>query len=287
MDLAALIRDSWRITRTQPTVWALHALLLVVGLPSIIVSGAFGMLGALRELPSSGLPAGNLPDLAAQSPGLTAGLWWAGLALVIVFSALTQIILAAIYRAAASVLPPARPLGFAASLALGRARLGRIVLLSLTLGAALSALAMLPILLETLGAPATVTAALRPLLTPITLVGGLAFLLLTLAFSLDDVRGREAPGRAWAVFKRGWTGFLLVFALTVVWSLVVGALAVPGIMAVALVWLWPGAGIAAPLTTGVVAIVCGGPILALTLAGAAYSNILQTLVYRKAAEGLA
>lgn len=286
MDLAALLRDAWRITRTQPTVWALHALLLVVGLPSVVVSGAFGMLGALREIESPGLPVGILPDLAMQSPGLTAGLWVAGLALVIVFSALTQIVLAAIYRAVASLLPPARPLAFAESLVLGRARLGRIIVLSLTLGAALSALALLPILLDTLGAPTPVTAAMRPLLAPVNLVGGLAFLLLTLAFSLDDVRGREAPGRAWAVFKRGWTGFLLVFALTLVWSLVVGALAVPGIMAVVLVWLWPGAGAVAPLTTGVVVVVCGGPLLVLTLAGAAYTNILQTLVYRKGAEGL-
>ncbi len=38
MELTTLARDAWRITRSQPTLWILHALLLVAGLPAMIVS---------------------------------------------------------------------------------------------------------------------------------------------------------------------------------------------------------------------------------------------------------
>ncbi|MBL8094952.1 MAG: hypothetical protein JNL73_12360 [Anaerolineales bacterium] len=282
MDLRALLRDAWHITRTQPTLWALHVLLLLIGLPAVIVSGGFGALGALRELDPALLPVAAQRWLTSVEPGALTAFWVGGVLLVVVFSALTQIVLAAIYRTAAHALKPGPALTLPASLALGRARLTRIVVLSLTLGSALSILALLPILLSTLGAPAVLAAAVRPILAPLNVIGGLVFLLLVLAVSLEDVRGREAPGRAWAVFKRGWAGFVLVLALTLVISLAIGVLATPGLVVVSLVWIWPDLGLVAPITTGAVALVCGLPLFAVVLGGAIYTNILQALVYRDA-----
>lgn len=286
MDLTTLAREAWRITRSQPTLWILHALLLVAGLPAIIVSAVFGALGTLREIDPALLPGSARALLNSVSPGWAAVIWIVGLALVVLFTAVTQALLAAIYRAAARAMQPGTTVSVRESLALGRARLTRIVALSLTLGAGLSVLSLAPILLVTLGAPVAVGAAIRPILTPVNVVGSLVFLLLVLALSLDDVRGREAPGRAWAVFKRGWVGFVLVMAVTLVWSLAIGLLAVPGILVVTVVWIWPDSGLVAPVISGAVALLCGVPLWVAILGGAAYTNILQTLVYRHAADSL-
>ncbi len=284
MELTTLARDAWRITRSQPTLWILHALLLVAGLPAMIVSAVFGALGALREIDPALLPDAARAVLVSPSPGLVPVIWLGGLALVVIFTAVTQVLLAAIYRAAARAMQPGAGSSVRESLALGRARFTRIVALSLTLGAVLSVLSLLPILLVTLGAPVAMATAVRPILTPINVIGSVAFLLLVLALSLDDVRGREAPGRAWAVFRRGWVGFVLVMAVTLVWSLAIGLLAVPGILVVTVAWLWPDGGLVAPVASGAVALVCGVPLLVAILGGAAYTNILQTLVYRHAAD---
>ncbi len=284
MDLTSLASEAWRITRTQPTLWILHALLLVAGLPAMIVSAVFGALGTLREIDPALLPNSARTVLVSLSPDLAPVVWIGGLALVVIFTGVTQVLLAAIYRVAARAMQPGAGSSVRESLALGRARFARIVALSLTLGAVLSILSLLPILLVTLGAPVTMSAAVRPILTPINVIGSVVFLLLVLALSLDDVRGREAPGRAWAVFKKGWVGFVLVMAVTLVWSLAIGLLAVPGILVVTMVWLWPDSGLVAPVTSGAVALVCGAPLLVAILGGAAYTNILQTLVYRHAAD---
>lgn len=284
MDLTSLASEAWRITRSQPTLWILHALLLVAGLPAMIVSAVFGALGTLREIDPAQLPESARTVLGSLSPDLAPVVWIGGLALVVIFTGVTQVLLAAIYRAAARAMQPGAGSSVRESLALGRARFARIVALSLTLGAVLSILSLLPILLVTLGAPVTMAAAVRPILTPINVVGSVVFLLLVLALSLDDVRGREAPGRAWAVFKKGWVGFVLVMAVTLVWSLAIGLLAVPGILVVTMVWLWPDSGLVAPIASGAVALVCGAPLLVAILGGAAYTNILQTLVYRHAAD---
>lgn len=284
MELTSLASEAWRITRSQPTLWILHALLLVAGLPAMIVSAVFGALGTLREIDPALLPESARTVLVSLSPDLAPVVWIGGLALVVIFTGVTQVLLAAIYRVAARAMQPGAGSSVRESLALGRARFARIVALSLTLGAVLSILSLLPILLVTLGAPVTMAAAVRPILTPINVIGSVVFLLLVLALSLDDVRGREAPGRAWAVFKKGWVGFVLVMAVTLVWSLAIGLLAVPGILVVTMVWLWPDSGLVAPVTSGAVALVCGAPLLVAILGGAAYTNILQTLVYRHAAD---
>lgn len=284
MELTSLASEAWRITRSQPTLWILHALLLVAGLPAMIVSAVFGALGTLREIDPALLPESARTVLVSLSPDLAPVVWIGGLALVVIFTGVTQVLLAAIYRAAARAMQPGAGSSVRESLALGRARFARIVALSLTLGAVLSILSLLPILLVTLGAPVTMAAAVRPILTPINVIGSVVFLLLVLALSLDDVRGREAPGRAWAVFKKGWVGFVLVMAVTLVWSLAIGLLAVPGILVVTMVWLWPDSGLVAPIASGAVALVCGAPLLVAILGGAAYTNILQTLVYRHAAD---
>lgn len=284
MELTSLASEAWRITRSQPTLWILHALLLVAGLPAMIVSAVFGTLGTLREIDPALLPESARTVLGSLSPDLAPVVWIGGLALVVIFTGVTQVLLAAIYRVAARAMQPGAGSSVRESLALGRARFARIVALSLTLGAVLSILSLLPILLVTLGAPVTMAAAVRPILTPINVIGSVVFLLLVLALSLDDVRGREAPGRAWAVFKKGWVGFVLVMAVTLVWSLAIGLLAVPGILVVTMVWLWPDSGLVAPVTSGAVALVCGAPLLVAILGGAAYTNILQTLVYRHAAD---
>lgn len=284
MDLGALSRTAWRITRTQPTLWVLHGLLLLAGLPTLATAAVLGIWSAARELGSSPLAGGfeTLPLDALSRPTATA--WVIGLALVVFFSVLTQILLAGIYRSAAQALETGSALSLRASLALERARLLRIVALSLTLGAALSGLALLPELLSILNVPSAVRAALQPLTSSLNLVGGVVFLLLVLAISLDDVRGREAPRRAWAVFKRGWVGFTLILAFTVIWSLLIGFLAIPAIVVVVVAWILPGPANMGPIATVIASLVCGLPLLILSLGGAAYANILQALVYRSSSQ---
>lgn len=243
-----------------------------------------GIWSAARELGSSPLAGGfeTLPLDALSRPTATA--WVIGLALVVFFSVLTQILLAGIYRSAAQALETGSALSLRASLALERARLLRIVALSLTLGATLSGLALLPELLSILNVPSAVRAALQPLTSSLNLVGGVVFLLLVLAISLDDVRGREAPRRAWAVFKRGWVGFTLILAFTVIWSLLIGFLAIPAIVVVVVAWILPGPANMGPIATVIASLVCGLPLLILSLGGAAYANILQALVYRSSSQ---
>ncbi len=282
MDLGSLSRTAWRITRTQPALWVLHGLLLLAGMPTLAITAMLSAWSAAREFEASPVAAGfgALPLGAIGQP--TAVTWAISLAFVVLFSVITQILLAAIYRSSAQALDSGTALGLQASLTLGRARLLRIVVLSLTLGAGLSALALLPELLSILNVSSPVRAALQSVTSALNLVGGVVFLLLVLAISLDDVRGREAPRRAWMAFKRGWVGFALILALTVIWSLFIGLLAVPGIVIVVMAWLVPGPGYVGPAVTVVASLICGLPLLILILGGAAYTNILQTLVYRSA-----
>ena len=284
MDLLALSRTAWRITRTQPSLWLLHGLLFVAGLPTLLITTALGLWSAARELEATPLPDAlgqQVTDLIGEPTALG---WLVGLTLVVVFSIATQVLLAAIYRSAAHALQTGAALGLRVSLALGRTRFLRILVLSLTLGAALSILGLLPDLLSILNAPRPVRAALQPATVVFNIVGGVVFLLLILTVSLDDVRGREAPRRAWAVFRRGWVGFALILAFTVAWSLMVGLLAVPGIVIVVTAWILPGPSWIGPVASVGVGLVCGIPLWLLILGGAAYTNIFQALVYRSAAE---
>lgn len=285
MDLGSLSRTAWRITRTQPTLWVLHGLLLLAGLPTLAITAMLSAWSTARELEASSVAAtfGALPLGAMGEP--TAATWASGLVLVILFSVITQILLAAIYRSSAQALDSGSALGLRASLTLGRARLLRIVVLSLTLGAALSGLALLPELLSILNVSSALRTVLQSVTSALNLVGGVVFLLLVLAISLDDVRGREAPRRAWAAFKRGWVGFALIVAFTVIWSLFIGLLAVPAIVVVVMAWLVPGPTYVGPIVTIGASLVCGLPLLILVLGGAAYTNIFQALVYRSAIRG--
>jgi hypothetical protein len=162
----------------------------------------------------------------------------------------------------------------------------RLLGLAGTVGVLISILALVPVLLRLLAAQqigpfgALLLEAGQVALSPLLSAVGLAVFLVVLAIAVEDVSARRAPGRAWAVFRKGWWAFLLVLFVTFLPGLAIGALTLPIVFIFALFILDAVIGGAVLLVYCAVA----GPLgFALLIFVAVFSTTLYTLVYRAAA----
>jgi hypothetical protein len=288
MNISDLIQRAWRITRTNRWVWVLSGLVWVTLLPSLLLSGVLGGAAGIMAIPPA---RGPVPDYVAQiratPPGVWLGLGAAAIVLLIITNAITYILQAAVMRGAALAAERTEPVSVREALQLGRERVLRLLRLSLTLGAALALLALGPVLAqlafgEAWGAVGGMLFSTgQATLSLITTALSIGLLLVFLAIAVEDVRLRAAPGRAWAVLRKGWWAFVLVFLISAAPGVALALLFLPLIFVLAFAMLEPLAG-------GALLVLCCallGPLgFGLLLVVAVFTNTLYTLVYRAAAQ---
>jgi hypothetical protein len=286
MDIAVLLKGSWRITRTSWSLWVLSAALFLAFVPAGLLAGGLGAATAAVTLPS----VGPEPDWLNAIRSWPAWAWLAlgliAILLLVVSTAVSYIAQAATIRGAALAAERQQPVTLGETLQLGRPRLMRLLGLAGTVGVLISILALVPVLLRLLAAQqigpfgALLLEAGQVALSPLLSAVGLAVFLVVLAIAVEDVSARRAPGRAWAVFRKGWWAFLLVLFVTFLPGLAIGALTLPIVFIFALFILDAVIGGAVLLVYCAVA----GPLgFALLIFVAVFSTTLYTLVYRAAA----
>jgi hypothetical protein len=284
-----LIRRAWTITRHSPALWVLHVVLGLVGVPALVLGALVGGLFSLRDtwpanwpMPQVLVPAANLPQLQLVM------LWLVGLVLLIVTSAASGVLIGAIMRGVGLAGAGQVHVSWRACWSLGAARVRRILLFSLVVGVATSLLAWVPVALP-LAAPGS------PLLNALSSVLQLglgwvqaalavALTIVLISVSVEDIGEREAPGRAWQIFKAGWWGFLLVFSMNLFETVALaGVIAVAVVGAVLALAYAPSIEAGTPLAIGV--LLASTPFLVfISLFSLTFSNVLYALVYRSAAQ---
>jgi hypothetical protein len=287
MNLGALIRHAWRITTRNRALWALSGLMFLAALPAAAVTGGLGWVAGEYGFAGAGLEPGWLIEMRAWPVGQWVLVWLLAVAALIAASTLTYVLQAATVRGVTLAAEREAPVAFREALSLGRARVLRLIRLSLTLGAALTALNLLPVLgrlilgddLNVLGG--AVLSLGQSSLSLLLSVAGLALFLMVLAIAVEDVQARQAARRAWAVFRRGWWAFALVLLLSAAPVAALVVLAMPLVLVIPLAVVNPELGI----IVGLVGCAASAPLaLGVILFFAVFTTTLYTLVYRAAAQ---
>lgn len=289
MNIALVLRDSWRITWKHWRLWVLNLLLFVVFAPASTLAGGFGAVAGLLAVPFPGPQAAWMRQLR-QIPGLT----WAGIAVValivlVATTCVSWIVQAASMRGAAMAADKGS-FTLSEALRLGRQRLVSLLKLSLTFGVLITALGLAPpllILLVGQGSPAGLMLinGMQTFLAPLSFVLGIALLLVMMSIALEDLKPGAAFKRGWQVFGAGWWAFAFVLGITIVLTLiaavVVGVLVIPLAVGVTLIAAGPPAvGWAIVLADGLIILAVSGPMF---LFIAVFTIVLYTLTYREAA----
>ncbi len=286
MDIVFLLREGWRITRTSWSLWVLSTALFLAFVPAGLLAGGLGAAAAIVTLPQTRLEPDWL-DALRRLPPLT----WAVVGIVAVLAlvasaAMSYIAQAATIHGAALAAGRQQPVSLGEALQLGRPRLVRLLGLAVTVGALISILTLIPLVLRLLAAQQVgpfgvlLLEAGQITLSPVLSAVGLAIFLVVLAIAVEDVNARRAPGRAWAVFRKGWWAFLLVLFISFLSGLAVAVLILPIIVIIPLVLLNSLIGGAALLVYGAIA----GPLsFVLLIFTAVFATTLYTLVYQAAA----
>ncbi len=285
MDFWALIRRAWTITRHSPALWLLHVLLGLVGVPALVLGAVVGGLFSLRNSWPAGwpMPAG-LVAAATLPPAQLIDLWGIGLVLLIVTSAASGVLIGAIMRGVGLAGAGQVHVSWRACWSLGAARVRRILLFSLVVGVAASLLAWVPVALPLVAPGSALLSALSSLLQLglgwVQAALAVALTLLLISVSVEDVDERAAPGRAWQVFRAGWWGFLLVFALNLIETVALaGVIAVAVVGAILALAYAPSLEAGTPVAIGV--LLASTPfLLFISLFSLTFSNVLYALVYR-------
>jgi hypothetical protein len=288
MDITHLLRSAWRITFKNWPLWAITFVMVVALVPATALSGGFGAGAALVALP---LPPGPQPEWLIQIRRWPTSVWLivalVTLLVTVATSALTWLLQAASMRGAA-IAAERGVVTLGEALRLGRQRVTSLLTLSLTFGALIAALGLLPVVLHLLLANLfpdlgrLLLQSTQTLLSPLLGALGVALLVVMMAIALEDMRPRAAFRRAWVVFRSGWWGFVVVIGLTVIATFALALLLVPIIMLPAVTLVFSPA---AALLVGLCACGLGGPLgLALMLLVAVYTQVLYTLIYRAAAQ---
>jgi hypothetical protein len=286
MNVGQILRDSWRITIHNWPLWLLTAGLAITFVPAFTLGGALGGMAAVVTLPARGFEPEWLARLRMLPAWQIVAGWAAALMVMVLTGALAYLLQAAVIRGAALAAEHGR-VSLGAALHLGWRRVLNILGLSLTLGTVILVLGLLPwlgviLVNQHLGpAGASLLHVVQALSSPVSPALGMALFLMLMAFAVEDVRPRAAPGRAWAVFRKGWWAFLLVVGLSLALAIPVVVLALPVALIV------PLAFVANRVLGALVGLLCGG---GAGLIGAAYliltfvfTTVLYTLVYRAAA----
>ena len=288
MNITSILRAAWRITLRAWPLWVLTAGLGIVFTPAFTLGGAMGGFAAMLTLAPS--LRGPEPEWIAQIRSLptwtlVAG-WIIAMVLLVLTSALTYLLQAAIVRGA-SLAAERGAVTLGEVLQLGWRRVINILALSLTLGGLILVISLLPWLVVILigqrfqEAGAALLQVVQGLTAPVSSALGMAVFLMLMAIAIEDVRPRAAPGRAWAVFRKGWWAFLLVFAVSALISLPIVALILPIFVLFFVTFPFNQA-----LSFVVLALCCssagviGGAYLIFTFV---FTTVLYTLVYREAA----
>jgi len=289
MNLAAILRDSWRITWKNWGLWLLQLLLLFVFVPAMTLSGGFGGVAAWVALPMPGRAPFWLRQLRELPAAAWIGIAAAALLVLAATTAVSWMLQAATMRGAAMAAERGS-FSVVEALKLGRQRVISLLTLSLTFGAIIGALGLMPPLLIILFSKrfefaVTMINSTQTLLLPVNMILGVALLLVMMSVSLEDLKPGAAFKRGWKVFSAGWWAFVFVFGIAFVLSLLGSmivtvtalALLVPGLMLLA---------VSTPL--GAIALVIGGLLLTpiavfLFIFIAVFTLVLYTLVYREAA----
>jgi hypothetical protein len=288
MNPIEIIKDAWRITRHTGALWILTGLLYLVMIPEMVLSGGIGAASAAVIMPQASRielfqPLRNLP---AWVWGI---LFLVTMAVLVATTTITWGLQAASMRATILAVEGER-VTVGGALRLGGQRWNSILKLSLTFGVLIGLLALLPPIALILLARGTewgmpLMQGYQAVLNPISSVLGIVLMLVMMAVAVEDLRPRMAFRRAWAVFRAGWWGFLLMVAANFGLGLVFAVVLVP--MMVLVVFLAVGGaalGIpAAPVLAGLVC-QCASPFaLALLIFVMILSTVLYTLTYRAAA----
>jgi len=286
MDIVFLLREGWRITRTSWSLWVLSTALFLAFVPAGLLAGGLGAAAAAMTFPS----AGPEPDWLNAIRNWPAWAWLVlgvvAILLLVASTAVSYVAQAATIHGAALAAERQQPVTLGETLQLGRPRLRRLLGLAVTVGALISILTLVPLVLRLLVAQqigpfgALLLEAGQVALSPVLSAVGLAIFLVVLAIAVEDVSARRAPGRAWAVFRKGWWAFLLVLFVSVLPGLAIAALTVPVVFIVPLFILDSLIGGAALLVYCAVAGLLGFALLIFT---AVFSTTLYTLVYQAAA----
>jgi hypothetical protein len=291
LDLALILRDSWRITWKNWPLWALAALTLVTLIPAGTLSAAFSTL--------ANAPTFDNPYLSAYFPQwstLTAQLksvppiQWIALAAVtltlVVLTTSAALILQAASMRGVVIAAERGKVSLGEALRLGRARTINLVKLSAVFGLVTAIIGVAPSLaLLLIGDKSPVGVALvhfaQTSLTPVTIALNILSLLLIMSIALEDFSPRKAFGRAGNVFKAGWWAFLIVAGLSGLAAVVATLIfALPIFITMPVAFISPEAGI---LLTGL-GFACGGlAALFFILFTGVFVQALYALVYREAA----
>ncbi len=288
MNITSILRDTWHITTRAWPLWVLTAGLGIMFTPAFVLGGAMGGFAAMLTLapalrgsePEWIAPIRSLPTWA-----LVAG-WTIATLLLVLTSALTYLLQAAIVRGA-SLAAERGAVTLGEVLQLGWRRVINVLALSLTLGGFILVISLLPWLVVILisqrfqEAGAVLLQVVQGVTAPVSSALGLAVFLMLMAIAIEDVRPRAAPGRAWAVFRKGWWAFLLVLAVSALIGLPLVALILPIFVLFFATFPFNQA-----LGFVILALCCSGvgligvPYLIFTFV---FTTVLYTLVYREAA----
>ena len=148
MDIRQLAIDAWHITRRNRALWALSAIMFVVLLPSLLLSATFGGAVGVLTLPASGPQPDFVEPLRAVPFGAWLGLGLVTVIVLILTNAGTYILQASVMHGAALAAERDEPVSVREALQLGRERVLRLLRLAFTLGAALTVLALAPLLVR-------------------------------------------------------------------------------------------------------------------------------------------
>lgn len=284
MNIGEILRNTWRLTWRLWQLWVLMLLLLIVFTPSIVLAAGFGGLAGALLTP---LP-GPMPGVD-QLRQLPAWLWIIAavviLAVLVVTTALSWMLQAAAMRGAALAMERGS-FSLGEALTLGRQRVSSLLKLSLTFGALIAALGILPPLIVILLADQSSFGlqwlqTFQALLTPVNTVLSIVLLLVMMSVALENLRPRQAFRRAWRIFRLGWWGFLLVYGISFVPAVIVVLLLLPVIILLVMsLTLAPDLLPLLALATGVF---CSPILLILILFISVFTLILYTLTYQSAA----
>jgi hypothetical protein len=282
MHISSLLKDALRITCSNRALWALSGLMLVVVIPAALVTVGMSWVSGEFSALTTGLEPEWMTTLRAWPAWQWVLVWLGALGVLVVTSTLTYLLQAGTIHGAALAADRAAPVTLREALQLGRPRLLRLIRLSLTLGAALTALNLLPFLLRALLGEAN-----NPVLSlgqsswSVLLTGlSLIVFIMVLAIAVEDVRAGQAARRAWMIMRQGWWAFLLVFALNLAPTFMLAVLIMPFALVVPVAIINPDAGIVLGLVCCAIVTPVG---LSVLLFFSVFTTTLYTLVYRAAA----
>lgn len=286
MNLQSLLQNAWHITRTNRALWVLSFITFLALIPSVLMAGGLGGISGLLSVRTPGLQFEWLEAVRAWPLWQWAVIWLVAVLVLIACTVLTYMTQAATLRGVALAAERGTPVSLQECLTLGPARMRRWLSFSFIVGLVISAVSLLPSALRLLfGRETGSTLSLlfqagEFTLSSLLSIVNIIIFLMVLAVAVEDVQTRQAPRRAWAVFRQGWWAFLLIVACSALPAVAMIVLMLPIFVILPLVAINPDLGIPLMLACCCVLSPVG---LGLLLLVAVFTNALYTLVYRAAA----